>query len=282
MPPVAFKASSKAMRIVGRSRKGTGDGPNEDSIGWDEDRPLAFVADGMGGYANGEVASRLVKETLLDPQESSDLRAAALRAHSKILEIVSERTESSGMGSTLVAFTVADCICRIVWVGDSRAYLWRRKRLRPLTRDHSFAERLREVEGLSETAMRVHPGHNLVLQALGRDTPIPSENAVPLRNGDWLLLCSDGLSGELRDQEIAGILAKHAGLESAADALVNGAVASGGKDDISVVLAEYSGPSKFGIEWLWGPRAGLWLSILAGVLSAALIAGIYWWFERRH
>jgi PPM family protein phosphatase len=269
------------MRVVGRSRKGTGDGPNEDSIGWDEVRPLAFVADGMGGYASGEVASRLVKETMLNPQESSDLKAAALRAHAKILAAVSDQTGSSGMGSTLVAVTVADRVCRIVWVGDSRAYLWRRNRLRPLTRDHSFAERLRDVEGLSETAVRVRPGHNLVLQALGRDTPVPSENDIPLHKGDWLLLCSDGLSGELRDERIADILKKHGALESAVDALVDDAVASGGQDDVSVVLAEYSGPSKFGIDWRWGPRTGLWLSILGGVLSAVLIAGISWWFEQR-
>jgi protein phosphatase len=235
----------------------------------------------MGGHSCGEVASGLVKETLLGPGATADLKDAALRAHERILQAAGAQAGASGMGSTLVAVAIADRVGKAVWVGDSRAYLWRRSRLKPLTRDHSFAERLRDLEGLSETEVRVHPGHNLVLQALGRDSPVPSETDTPMRKGDWLLLCSDGLSGELRDGQIADILKRNPTLESAADALVEGAVASGGQDDVSVVLVEYSGPSKLAIDWHWGPRTGIWLSILGGMLSAVLIAGIMWWFERR-
>src|SRR5258708_3135423 len=111
------------MRVAGRSRKGAGEGPNEDSIGWDETRSLALVADGMGGHSRGEVASALVKETLLDSAANANLKDAALRAHERILQIAGAEGGASGMGSTLVAVSIADRVGKAVWVGDSRAYL---------------------------------------------------------------------------------------------------------------------------------------------------------------
>jgi protein phosphatase len=148
-----------------------------------------------------------------------------------------------------------------------------------MTRDHSYAEIARISERLSETEVRLHPGHNVITQALGRDTPIPSVRDLPLRNGDWLLLCSDGLWGTLRDEQLADVLKDHSDLEQAAAGLIDCAALQGSKDDISVVLAAYDGPSKFGIDWDAGPRIGVWLSIAGGVLLALLIGGLSWWFE---
>ena len=115
------------------------------------------------------------------------------------------------MGSTVVAVRIEDRHAEIAWVGDSRAYLWRSDTLRQLSRDHSYLEVLREQENLSETQLRGHPNKNLVTQTLGIGTPEPSSITEPLRRGDWLLLCSDGLNDELEDAEIAQILRAHNG-----------------------------------------------------------------------
>src|SRR6185503_19270234 len=96
-----------------------------------------------------------------------------------------------------------------------------------------------EQEHLSDTQMRGHPNKNLVTQTLGIGTPEPSVIDLPLRKGDWLLLCSDGLNDELEDQEIAAILRAHPSLDAAADELIAAALAKGGKDNVSVVLVEY-------------------------------------------
>jgi protein phosphatase len=185
------------MRFAARTHPGRRGGQNEDSIGWDEANGLWFVADGMGGHASGDVASRIVKETMLGPGLNLPLRAAVRRAHDEVAQAAADNTAHSNMGSTVVAARIADRHAEVAWVGDSRAYLWRGQTLRQLTRDHSYLEVLREQENLSETQLRGHPNKNLVTQTLGIGTPEPSLINEPLRKGDWLLLCSDGLNDEL-------------------------------------------------------------------------------------
>jgi serine/threonine protein phosphatase PrpC len=278
----ACKGSSNPMvRIVGRTHPGARGGQNQDSIGWDESRQLAFVADGMGGYASGEVASGLVKQTLLDTAGTQRLVDAVMSAHANIQAAAAARPEYAGMGSTIVALHIADRVGTVVWVGDSRAYLWRRGSLQPLTRDHSVIEILRDAENLSETAIRSHPLRHKIVQSLGNDAPEPAVADTPLRKGDWLLLCSDGLSGELRDDKIADELRAHPSLEGSADALINGALANGGRDNISVVLVEYTGRSKIMLGGRWSERTMLWLSILGGVLLALTVTGVGLWFRHR-
>src|SRR5690242_7209795 len=122
----------------------------------------------MGGYASGEVASRMVKETLLASEPEADLAAAVRTAHSLICKASAENPAAlGGMGSTVVAFRLANRVARIVWVGDSRAYLWRHGRLRPLTRDHSMAEHLRQTDHLFETQIEQHPMRRALMHALG-------------------------------------------------------------------------------------------------------------------
>lgn len=267
--------------IVGRTHPGTRSGPNQDSMGWQDSTQLAFVADGMGGYAGGEVAADLVKQTLLDSNGVTDLPGAVMRAHAQIVAAAEMHAEYAGMGSTVVAVQIGHRAATVVWVGDSRAYLWRRGALKPLTRDHSVAEVLRDAENLSETQLRSHPLRHKVIQSLGKEEPVPSSGETPLRRGDWILLCSDGLSGELRDEEIAGVLGAHPSLDGAADALVNGALAKGGSDNITVVLMEYVGPSWVDFPMLRNPRVVLWLSILSGMVLAVTVAGLGWWISRR-
>ena len=267
-------------QIVGRTHPGARSGPNQDAMGWQDSAQLALVADGMGGYAGGEVASDLVKRTLLDSAGATDLESAVMKAHAKITAAAEEHPEYAGMGSTVVAVQIADRVGRVVWVGDSRAYLWRRGSLQPLTRDHSVGELLRDTENLSETQLRIHPLRHKVIQSLGKDQPVPSVGHTPLRRGDWILLCSDGLSGELRDHEIAKVLGTHRSLDGAADALINGALQKGGSDNITVVLVEYTGPNSMDFEFLRNQRVVLWLSILGGIVLAVTVAGLGWWFSR--
>jgi len=264
------------MRVVGTSQGHMGDGPNEDAIGWNEAKTLAFVADGVGGSAKGEVASGLVKEVFEGAGSQTDLKGLALTAHARIREAAADKPDSTGMGSTLVAVGIVGNEARVVWVGDSRAYLWRNGRLKPLTKDHSFAEIARDEEGLTETQVRRHPGHNMILQALGRDTPNPSETRIRLRNKDRLLLCSDGLSGCMRDEEIAQVLRSQATLESFPPMLVAAAVAASSKDDISIVLVEHERAGR-GLAGRLGLSLRAWLLIGVLGLSAVLIAAVSYW-----
>jgi PPM family protein phosphatase len=268
------------IAFAGMSRKRSGDDANEDSIGWNVERKLALVADGMGGHAKGEVASAIAKESLLaDPNGS--LAEGALTAHAKILEYAGAHPEAKGMGCTLVALTVTDRQACIVWIGDSRAYLLRGRHLRALTKDHTRAEVAREEVGLSETQVRQHPGHNFLTQALGQPTPVPSLKKTSLHRGDRLMLCSDGLSGVLRDPEIAEVMNGHGDLESCATALVDAAVAAGSKDDISVVLGEYSGPSNWLPSFTSKIPLGVWLAVAGGVILGAALALVLYLTEYR-
>ena len=172
------------MRFAARTHPGRRGGQNEDSLGWDEASGLYFVADGMGGHASGDVASRIVKETLLGSALKLPLRAAVRRAHEEVAQAAADNTAHANMGSTVVAARIEDRHAEVAWVGDSRAYLWRGNVLRQLTRDHSYLEVLREQENLSETQLRGHPNKNLVTQTLGIGTPEPSLINEPLRKDD--------------------------------------------------------------------------------------------------
>lgn len=266
------------MQYAGRTHPGRRGGQNEDSIGWDEAHRLWFVADGMGGHASGDVASRIVRETLLASAEES-LEAAVRKAHQAVADAAAANTAHDNMGSTVVAARLNDRLGEVVWVGDSRAYLWRKKELQLITRDHSFLELLREQENLSDEQLRGHPNKNLVTQTLGIGTPEPSTSTLPLRTGDWLLLCSDGLNDELEDREIAEILGSHPSTEEAADALIAAALAKGGKDNVSVLLVEYDGPN--GVSFLQPLRQNItqWLPAVAGVFAALAAAGLWLWLR---
>jgi PPM family protein phosphatase len=256
------------MRLAGTSQAHIGEGPNEDAFGWNTSKSLAFVADGIGGSAKGEIASGLVKEVFERAEAGTDLKQLALTAHARILEAAADKPESKGMGCTLVAVEVVANEAHVVWVGDSRAYLWRNDKLKPLTKDHSLAEIARDEEGLTETQVRRHPGHNMILQALGRDTPAPSGTTIRLRDKDRLLLCSDGVSGRMLDHEIAQVLRSETMLESLPPLLVAAAVAAGSKDDVSVVLAEYEGT---GTRRYWPI-----MIVVAGLSAVAIAAAFYW------
>ena len=264
---------------------GSREGDNQDAVGWDEEHQLWFVADGMGGYSRGQEASRLVKETLLAQIGQMDLSAAVLKAHEVVREAAAQGTGDHRMGSTVVCAQISSGNCRIVWVGDSRAYLWRQGTLQRLTRDHSFVEALRETEPLTETQMRSHPNASVVLQTLGMGTPVPSERTQKLRRGDWIVLCSDGVPVELRDSEIAHILESSASPQQAAQQLVDGALQKGGRDNTSAVVVQHEGrPSKSLMASLSRIDTAVigWIAALAGVVLAAAVLIIAWRLHAGH
>jgi len=267
------------MRFAARTHAGRRGGQNEDSLGWDEARALWFVADGMGGHASGDVASRIVKDTLLATSEPS-LEAAVLNAHRAIVAAARTIGAVNNMGSTIVAGRIADGTAEIVWVGDSRAYLWREGALRQITRDHSYLEVLREEQKLSEAQLRGHPQKNLVTQTLGLGEPRPATLRLALRNGDRILFCSDGLNDELEDREIAAALQAHATPEAAAEALIAAALAHGGRDNVSVIVVEHDGADGLSFAGKIRGTSQAWLPIVVGVLAAFAIAAVFWFVKR--
>lgn len=260
--------------FAGKTHPGRRPGENEDAIGWDAGRGLWLVADGMGGHASGQTASEVVKSAVLSGDGQADMAGRLVRAHEAVLEAAAADDTLTGMGATAVVASIARRVLEVTWVGDSRAYLWRRGRLTQLSRDHSYVEVLREQNLLSEEQIRGHPHANLVTQTLGHGDPQPSVVRKPLRPGDRVLLCSDGLNDELEDGEMEDILRTSATLEDAVDRLVAAALDKGGRDNVSVVLVEYEG-TRLGaaVQFLSGTP---WLPIAVGACLAVLVAAILW------
>jgi protein phosphatase len=263
------------IQFSARTHPGHRPGENEDSIGWDTDRQVWFVADGMGGHAAGGVASNIVKQTLLKPDIPQAPGAAVLAAHAAVVAAAQANQEYHGMGSTVICAHVVGDACSLVWVGDSRGYLWRGGVLQRLTKDHSFAEILRTEQKLSDTEIRVHPARHVVTQTLGLGTPEPAVVQTRLREGDCIVLCSDGLTDELTDEGITAVLSASPGAEAAANALIDAALNNGGHDNVSVVVLAYNDDSDK------QPRrrtsaARILLSI-AGGMGVALVCAAAWY-----
>lgn len=261
-----------------KTQRGSGHELNEDSIGSDSERGLWLVADGMGGHARGEVASGIVKDTILEFKGGSGLREALLRAHGAVVSAAALDASREGMGSTAVAAKIEDRMLEIAWVGDSRAYLWRDQCLQQLTRDHSFVEGLREQYGLTHTQVRSHPQSHVLTQTIGRGTPSPDVSVTPLRTGDWVLLCSDGLPEVVSDEQIGAVLSTCKTAVEATEALVATAVEHDARDDVSVVVVDYQGASAPVWRAGWARHRALLLPVLIGTVAAGLVATLLWWY----
>ncbi len=255
-----MKQTFSALTHVGRR-----DGSNQDAIGWDEPQGLWLVADGMGGHERGQTASALVRETLLAAAAGADLTARVLAAHHAVMRAGSGSGEHSNMGSTVVCARFTASECEIVWVGDSRAYLWRHGGLSRLTRDHSYVESLRQGERMSEAQARAHPEANVLTQTLGMGTTVPSRAVMALRRRDWIVLCSDGLTAELDDAAIAEALSLSTTPQAATERLLDAALAHGGRDNISVIVVPSRARGQLQRTTL------LWLAALAGAALAVLV-----------
>lgn len=258
------------LNFAAKTDVGTRGGENEDSMGWSTERHVWLVADGMGGHVSGRTASRIATRFLLDSAPDQDTAEQVVGAHAAIVAAAVEDESLHGMGTTIVVAKIADRTAEISWVGDSRAYLWRRGRLQQISRDHSFVELLRAQNILTEEQIRADPRGNLVTQTLGHGDPSPSTTEIALRYGDWILLCSDGLNGELEDEEIATLLAASDNVEQAVEDLVDAAITNGGRDNTSVIIIEYKNTQGLGLFWRF--LYASWMPLVVGPLLAILIA----------
>ena len=213
---------------------------NEDS--YFAKAPLFAVADGMGGAQAGEVASRIAAGAFEraprnhDASAEGQLEEIAQQANRRIHRLAQEDASRAGMGTTLTAALVHDDEVALGHVGDSRAYLLRGGQLKRLTKDHSLVEELRRQGRLTEEQAEEHPQRSIITRALG---PEPSVNVdtmtFPARNGDVFLLCSDGLTTMVSDEEIRDILLSSRSLRAAVNKLVDAANRGGGRDNITAV-----------------------------------------------
>jgi protein phosphatase len=231
------------LRIVdkaGRTDVGRQRSANEDSLVLSP--PFFAVADGMGGARAGEVASALAVGTFADEEESSEAAEAQLtrivqEANRRIFELASSDEAHRGMGTTLTAAKVHGDEVSLGHVGDSRAYLLRDGSLEQLTRDHSLVAELERTGQISPEAAENHPQRSIITRALGPEPSVDVDTYTMVgRDGDVFLICSDGLTGMVPDDEVATLLRSEGSLEEAAEALVRAANQSGGKDNITVVL----------------------------------------------
>lgn len=203
--------------------------------------PVLAVADGLGGQQAGEVAAAIAVESLarmVGSPSPGALRAAAEDANRTIRRMAGRSTARAGMGTTLTAALLSRGRIWVSQVGDSRAYLLRDGELRRLTDDHSVvAELLRRGDLQPEEAER-HPQRNVITRALGAEPVVRIDQVeLPARPGDVLMLCSDGLSSLVPDEEIREIMLRESDLDACAGALTTAANAAGGLDNITVVLA---------------------------------------------
>jgi serine/threonine protein phosphatase PrpC len=233
-------ADATALTDAGRKRR-----RNEDA--YVVDPPLFAVADGMGGAQAGEVASQLAAAVLREaPGEEGDAeqRVVSLiqEANRQIYERARSDAHASGMGTTITAAMLAGDQVAIGHVGDSRAYRIRGGDLEQLTEDHSLVADLMRSGRLTPEEAEMHPQRSVITRALGTDPDVDVDTlAVDTQPGDVFLLCSDGLTTMVADEEILQALSEHDTLERAAKALVKAANRRGGEDNITIVLFAVEG-----------------------------------------
>ncbi len=219
---------------------------NEDAmlLGEGKDETLFVVADGIGGFEAGEVASSLAVEVLKGLQPDEPFRTAIAEANRRIVAAGRGDEKLSGMGTTVVAIrfggTQREPVAEVAHVGDSRAYLRRGGDLNPITEDHSLVAELVRSGDLTRDQAAEHPQKNLITRALGAEEEVDVDTTVlPIEAGDRVLLCSDGLSDMVPEARISEILLEAYGdPERAARGLLSAALDAGGNDNITVVVVD--------------------------------------------
>jgi PPM family protein phosphatase len=232
-----------SLRIVeqaGRTDVGRQRSANEDSLVVDP--PLFAVADGMGGAKAGEVASAVAVEAVEGATESGEPAEAQLanivrQANRRIYDLAVADESRRGMGTTLTLAKVHGDEVSLAHVGDSRAYRLRDGQLEQLTRDHSLVAELERSGQITPEAAEHHPQRSIITRALGPEPDVEVDTyTLAGREGDVFLICSDGLTSMISDDEVGSILRSAGSLDEAADELIRAANQSGGKDNITVIL----------------------------------------------
>ncbi len=272
------------LRIVHRSDPGLVRDHNEDYLGSDAALGVLILADGMGGYQAGEIASEIAVTQIMQEIKAKAqslvlgemdnksnyrhasllLQQATLKANQAIYQSAQAQPEFYGMGTTIVAALFYDNCLSIVHVGDSRLYRLRDNQLQQLTKDHSVLQELVDHGFYTPEQARHSPNKNLVTRALGVNMDVKVDlTEVQVQFDDLFLLCSDGLNDMLEDRHIEQITAQPHSLEKIADALIEAANAKGGEDNISVILAQMTADSQHSKRrtpwwkngWFWRKRS---------------------------
>ena len=251
-----FKIESAGLTDVGRKR-----GHNEDSFEIESNHDLYIVADGMGGHASGEVASKMAVDTLLRffretqadqnrtwpykmdrafSYEENRLIIGIKLANRQIFRHAQSELNLKGMGTTIVSLLVRDKHAYIGHVGDSRVYRFRKEEIRQITEDHSLLNDYMKIKKLTPQEIENFPHKNVIVRALGMKNLVQVDLAKEeLLAGDIFLLCSDGLSGLISDSLMSEILRDHRNdLQTACKKLIESANKNGGNDNITVVLVK--------------------------------------------
>ncbi|KAF3886427.1 MULTISPECIES: Stp1/IreP family PP2C-type Ser/Thr phosphatase [Nostocales] len=235
------------INSTGKSDPGLIRSNNQDAYYIDPEDRFFIVADGMGGHAGGEQASRIATQEIQTyltenwkaPKSSEQLlEEALLKANEAILLDQQHHPERADMGTTVVAIMFRDP--ELPWcahVGDSRLYRFRSSQLEQITEDHTWVARALKMGDITSEEARIHPFRHVLSRCLGReDLHQVDIKQVDIKAGDRLLLCSDGLTEELADQTISSFLEENPAVDKAAYSLIESAKEHGGHDNITVVI----------------------------------------------
>lgn len=241
------------MHIAFRSDVGKNRTTNEDYVNWftnSGNQPLMLLCDGMGGHRAGDVASEMAvshmgqawKETAFSTPES--VSVWLLHAVQKVNKLIFQKSldfvDLDGMGTTLIAATYVKGQLVIAHVGDSRAYLYRDFLFKQLTEDHSLVHELVKSGELTDEEARNHPQRNFITRAVGVKEQIQVDlTSMPIQSGDVLLLCTDGLSSVLSDEDLKKVLKNWMTIDEKASDYIRLANEAGGPDNISVLIASF-------------------------------------------
>ena len=206
---------------------------------------LLVVADGMGGHRAGEYASRLavevVKQELATSTQDSPetmIRKAIACANERVLETARQDAQLSGMGTTLVVATVIDRTLYFANVGDSRLYLVN-EHIKQLSKDHSYVQEMVRLGGINQEEAKFHPDKNIITRAIGAKDEIDIDFfEYRLKQGDIILMCTDGLSNMVEDEAILHTIKASRDVVEAVEQLIERAKSNGGNDNIGIVVAE--------------------------------------------
>ncbi|MCR4651210.1 MAG: Stp1/IreP family PP2C-type Ser/Thr phosphatase [Lachnospiraceae bacterium] len=207
---------------------------------------LFIVADGMGGHKAGDYASRCATETIVWSALSADnesivsiLENAFKAANENILKKSLQEEDYNGMGTTLVAATLVDNKLWVANVGDSRLYVVNNKEIRQITRDHSLVEEMVRMGGIRRDQARSHPDKNIITRAVGVMEEIEIDFfQIELNKGDEVLMCTDGLTNMIDDEEIRMIMSGQRDIVGKVEGLINAANNNGGKDNIAAIIID--------------------------------------------
>jgi len=229
---------------------------NEDSAAvrdGDDGLTIAVLADGMGGHQAGDIASRTTIDILMkllgplraemtSEEWEKELAEAIEQANAEIFGQSEQHPEYAGMGTTVVAAIADHRRLTVAHIGDSRAYMWQNSSLTQLTDDHSLVNELVKSGQISAEEASVHPKRNVLTRALGTERRAAADiRHTEWQTGDILLLCTDGLSNQLKEPDIIHTLKSERTLQEKADELVEKALQAGGDDNVTVVLIENDG-----------------------------------------